>query len=84
VRIVRYWHYETTHDFIRDGLRLSEGMGRKNALAGVCACVCMCVYACADVCVCVCVNAYAYTQMQNACAHKQRRELCALLLLATL
>ena len=32
---VRFWHYETMEDFIRDGLRLSKGMTRKNALAGL-------------------------------------------------
>jgi leucine dehydrogenase len=32
---VRYWHYETLEDYIRDGLRLAKGMTRKNALAGL-------------------------------------------------
>lgn len=32
---VRYWHYDTLEDYIRDGLRLSKGMTRKNALAGL-------------------------------------------------
>ena len=32
---VRYWLYDTAEDFIRDGLRLSRGMGQKNALAGL-------------------------------------------------
>lgn len=32
---VRYWPYASIGDFIRDGLRLSRGMGRKNALAGL-------------------------------------------------
>lgn len=32
---VRHWPYETFGDFLRDGLRLSRGMGRKNALAGI-------------------------------------------------
>ena len=32
---VRFWHYDTMEDFIRDGLRLSKGMTRKNALAGL-------------------------------------------------
>jgi glutamate dehydrogenase/leucine dehydrogenase len=32
---VRYWHYATMEDFFRDGLRLSQGMTRKNALAGL-------------------------------------------------
>ena len=32
---VRYWQYETLEDYIRDGLRLSKGMTRKNALAGL-------------------------------------------------
>jgi leucine dehydrogenase len=31
---VRYWHYDTIEGYIRDGLRLSKGMTRKNALAG--------------------------------------------------
>ena len=32
---VRYWHYDTLEDYLRDGLRLSKGMTRKNALAGL-------------------------------------------------
>lgn len=32
---LRYWHYETLEEFIRDGLRLSKGMTQKNALAGL-------------------------------------------------
>lgn len=32
---VRHWPYQTLHDFVSDGLRLSRGMGRKNALAGL-------------------------------------------------
>ncbi|MBU0551887.1 hypothetical protein KKF91_15795 [Myxococcota bacterium] len=32
---VRFWVYETVEGFIRDGLRLSRGMGHKNALAGL-------------------------------------------------
>ena len=32
---VRLWPYETVADFLSDGLRLSRGMGRKNALAGL-------------------------------------------------
>lgn len=32
---VRYWHYNTVEDYIRDGLRLAQGMTRKNALAGL-------------------------------------------------
>jgi glutamate dehydrogenase/leucine dehydrogenase len=32
---VRYWQYPTLGDFLRDGLRLAQGMGRKNALAGL-------------------------------------------------
>jgi glutamate dehydrogenase/leucine dehydrogenase len=32
---VRHWPYASLGDFIRDGLRLSRGMGRKNALAGL-------------------------------------------------
>lgn len=32
---LRYWDYETIEDFLRDGLRLSAGMTRKNALAGL-------------------------------------------------
>jgi glutamate dehydrogenase/leucine dehydrogenase len=32
---VRHWPYQTLRDFISDGLRLSRGMGRKNALAGL-------------------------------------------------
>ncbi|MDO8644416.1 MAG: Glu/Leu/Phe/Val dehydrogenase dimerization domain-containing protein, partial [bacterium] len=30
---IRFWHYDTLGDFLRDGLRLSVGMTRKNALA---------------------------------------------------
>lgn len=32
---VRYWLYDTVEGFVRDGLRLSRGMGQKNALAGL-------------------------------------------------
>jgi len=32
---LRHWPYETVRDFLIDGLRLSHGMGRKNALAGL-------------------------------------------------
>lgn len=32
---MRYWQYDTVEDFLRDGLRLSKGMTRKNALAGL-------------------------------------------------
>ena len=32
---VRYWHYATVEEYVRDGLRLSKGMTRKNALAGL-------------------------------------------------
>ncbi len=32
---VRHWSYATFGDMVRDGLRLSRGMGRKNALAGL-------------------------------------------------
>lgn len=32
---VRLWQYEDTLAFLKDGLRLSRGMGRKNALAGL-------------------------------------------------
>ena len=32
---VRHWRYATFGDFVKDGLRLSRGMGRKNALAGL-------------------------------------------------
>jgi glutamate dehydrogenase/leucine dehydrogenase len=32
---VRYWLYDTVEAFVRDGLRLSRGMGQKNALAGL-------------------------------------------------
>ncbi|MEJ2720476.1 MAG: Glu/Leu/Phe/Val dehydrogenase dimerization domain-containing protein, partial [bacterium] len=32
---VRYWGYDTVEGFVRDGLRLSRGMGQKNALAGL-------------------------------------------------
>lgn len=31
----RFWSYDTTEDFLRDGLRLSKGMTHKNALAGL-------------------------------------------------
>jgi len=31
----RFWRYETFEDYVRDGLRLSQGMTRKNALAGL-------------------------------------------------
>ncbi len=31
----RFWPYATIEDFLRDGLRLSKGMTRKNALAGL-------------------------------------------------
>lgn len=31
----RFWPYATLEDFLRDGLRLSKGMTRKNALAGL-------------------------------------------------
>ncbi|MBW2737113.1 MAG: Glu/Leu/Phe/Val dehydrogenase, partial [Deltaproteobacteria bacterium] len=31
----RFWRYETVADFVRDGLRLSRGMGQKCALAGL-------------------------------------------------
>ena len=31
----RFWSYDTTEDFFRDGLRLSKGMTHKNALAGL-------------------------------------------------
>jgi len=33
---VRFWRYEQLADFVRDGLRLSRGMGHKCALAGLC------------------------------------------------
>ena len=32
---VRHWEYASMKDMVRDGLRLSRGMGRKNALAGL-------------------------------------------------
>ena len=32
---VRFWHYATMEDYFRDGLRLSQGMTRKCALAGL-------------------------------------------------
>jgi glutamate dehydrogenase/leucine dehydrogenase len=32
---VRYWHYRTVEDYVRDGLRLAVGMTRKIALAGL-------------------------------------------------
>jgi leucine dehydrogenase len=32
---VRLWSYDTLSSFLQDGLRLSLGMGRKNALAGL-------------------------------------------------
>ncbi len=32
---VRYWHYADMEDFLRDGLRLAQGMTHKNALAGI-------------------------------------------------
>ncbi len=32
---LRHWSYETFEGFLRDGLRLSLGMARKNALAGL-------------------------------------------------
>lgn len=32
---VRFWKYDTIEDYLRDGLRLSAGMTRKNALAGL-------------------------------------------------
>jgi glutamate dehydrogenase/leucine dehydrogenase len=32
---VRYWHYDTVEEYLRDGLRLAVGMTRKNALAGI-------------------------------------------------
>jgi glutamate dehydrogenase/leucine dehydrogenase len=32
---VRYWRYDTLEEYLRDGLRLAEGMTRKNALAGL-------------------------------------------------
>ncbi|KAA3615526.1 MAG: Glu/Leu/Phe/Val dehydrogenase [Calditrichaeota bacterium] len=31
----RFWPYRSMEDFLRDGLRLSKGMTRKNALAGL-------------------------------------------------
>jgi len=32
---VRFWSYDTVEDFVRDGLRLSRGMGQKCSLAGL-------------------------------------------------
>jgi glutamate dehydrogenase/leucine dehydrogenase len=32
---IRFWRYATVEDLVRDGLRLSRGMGQKNALAGL-------------------------------------------------
>jgi glutamate dehydrogenase/leucine dehydrogenase len=32
---LRHWHYESVEGLLRDGLRLSSGMTRKNALAGL-------------------------------------------------
>ena len=32
---VRFWGYPSMGDYVRDGLRLSRGMGHKNALAGI-------------------------------------------------
>ena len=32
---LRFWDYATVEDLVRDGLRLSRGMGHKNALAGL-------------------------------------------------
>jgi len=32
---VRYWSYDTTEDYFRDGMRLAKGMTHKNALAGL-------------------------------------------------
>ena len=32
---VRFWHYHSLEDYLRDGLRLGKGMTRKNALAGL-------------------------------------------------
>lgn len=32
---LRHWPYATLGDYLDDGLRLSQGMGRKNALAGL-------------------------------------------------
>jgi leucine dehydrogenase len=32
---VRFWHYDTIEDYLRDGLRLARGMTHKNALAGL-------------------------------------------------
>ena len=32
---LRYWNYNSMHDFIFDGIRLSKGMTRKNALANL-------------------------------------------------
>ena len=31
----RFWRYDSMEDFLRDGLRLSQGMTHKNALAGL-------------------------------------------------
>ncbi|MEL7448956.1 MAG: Glu/Leu/Phe/Val dehydrogenase dimerization domain-containing protein [Pseudomonadota bacterium] len=31
----RFWGYDTLEDMVRDGLRLSRGMGQKNSLAGL-------------------------------------------------
>lgn len=32
---LRYWHYASVEDVLRDGMRLSKGMTRKNALANL-------------------------------------------------
>jgi glutamate dehydrogenase/leucine dehydrogenase len=32
---LRFWHYANMEDFLRDGMRLSKGMTRKNALANL-------------------------------------------------
>ena len=32
---VRFWHYDTVEEYLRDGLRLARGMTHKNALAGL-------------------------------------------------
>ena len=32
---LRYWHYSTLEEILRDGMRLSKGMTRKNALANL-------------------------------------------------
>lgn len=32
---VRFWHYANVEDYLRDGLRLAQGMTYKNALAGL-------------------------------------------------